>query len=203
MPKEQQPVESVELQAVKDTTITAKQSDIIDGLALERARTNGDPFDQYLLAMDTERVRGWYVRHGYFRAQVTGDIVPAGHAVKVVFKIDEGKRSKLTRVEIGGLPDDPVVDKDEIRSIIKLQDGDWFDYDVFDRAKGELTSALARYGYPKAHLDMSVAADQVRDEAIIRLTYRPGPLCTFGPITIEGTSEVLCATACRCAPKAW
>jgi len=191
LPKGQQSVAAIELQAAKDTKITAKRADIVDGLALERARVNGDPFDQYLLAVDTERVRGWYVRKGYFRAQVTADVVPQGNAMKVVFKIDEGKRSHLTRVEIGGLPDDKTIDVQAIRDTIKLKDGDWFDYDVFDLAKGELTNVLARWGYPKAHVDMSVAADQVRDEAIIRLTFRPGPLCTFGPITIEGTSEVL------------
>lgn len=195
LPKGEQRVAAIELQATEDTKLTTKRAMVVDGLALERARRNGDPFDQYLLAMDTERVRGFYVRKGYFRAQVTSDLVPEGDAVKVVFKIDEGKRSHLTRVEIGGLPDDPHIKVGDIRSIIKLDDGAWFDYDAFDLAKGELESALGRYGYPKAHLDASVAADQVTDEAIIRLTYRPGPLCTFGQITLEGVDGLLADAA--------
>src|SRR5262249_27872549 len=52
-------------------------------------------------------------------------------------------------------------------------------------------SELARHGYPRAHLDASVAADQVTDEAIIRLTYTPGPRCTFGPITLAGVDGEL------------
>ncbi len=189
-------MDSISLEAVHGTKITVSQSDLVGGLALERARRVGEPFDRYLLAIDQERVRGWYVRHGFFRVQVQADIEQRGpDAVHVIFHIDEGHQAHLARVEIAGLPDDPDVDRAAIRKLIKLDDGATFDYDAFDLAKPALADALGRWGYAKAELDASVAADQVTDEAIIRLEYTSGPRCTIGAITLTGIDGDLAAAA--------
>jgi translocation and assembly module TamA len=187
---------AVDIEAVKGTQITVNRATLTDGLALERARRRNEPFERYLLQVDEARVRGWYVRHGFFRAQVHAEAEEKGtDVVRVVFHVDEGHRAKLKKVEIAGLPNDPNVDRDEIRAIIKLEDGKPFDYDAFDLAKTDLAAVLGRWGYAKAKFTASVAADQVTDEATIRLEYTPGPRCTFGKVTLLGVDGKLATSA--------
>jgi len=191
-------VASVAIEPVSGSKITVSKSDITDGLALERARRRGEPFERYLLAIDEQRVHGWYVRHGFFRAQVHADAAEQKakkDAVDVVFRADEGKRAKLARVEIAGLPTDADVDagalRSEIRKLIPIDDGGTFDYDAVDKVRDQLRNALGAHGYARAHLTSSIAADQVTDEAIVRLEYTAGPRCKFGRITVKGVEGPL------------
>jgi outer membrane translocation and assembly module TamA len=192
LPAGQQRITDVEIKPVVPTKITASKGDLLGGLALERARRVGDPFDRYLLAIDEQRLRSWYVRNGYFRAQVQGDVKDHGRdAVDVAFRVDEGPRALLARVEITGLPDDPKVDAADLRKLIALDDGAPFDYATYDLAKPALTAALARDGYPRARVDLRVDADLDHNAAIIQVAFTPGPRCRFGAITIKGVDGPL------------
>jgi hypothetical protein len=66
---------------------------------------------------------------------------------------------------------------------------------VYDAAKPKIDAVLARWGYPKGHVDIHVDADLVNDKATIVVAFDPGPLCTFGPITIKGTDGALADAA--------
>jgi outer membrane protein assembly factor BamA len=159
---------------------------LLDGLSLTRAGKAGQDFDPYLVALDEERVRGFYFRHGYFRAAVRSRFDERGKRVEVTFDINEGPRAKLTRVEMTGLPDDPEIDREALREAIPIADGEPFDYKVYDEAKPQLVRLMERAGYARARVEASVAADRVRDEAIIKIEFQPGPLCTFGEIELRG-----------------
>lgn len=172
---------------------------LLGGLSLRRARAAGQGFDPYLVAVDEDRLRGYYLRHGFFRAEVRSQFDEKGDVVDVRFEIDEGPRAELARVEIAGLPDDPHVDVDalreQIRRVIPIADGETFDYEKYDDAKPQLLAPLERVGYAHARVEPSVAADRVRAEAIIRLEYEPGPLCEFGEVTLEGVEGELADAA--------
>jgi translocation and assembly module TamA len=165
---------------------------LLDGLALTRQREAGQEFDPYLVGQDAERVRGYYLRHGYFRAQVTPSVDQHGNTVDIVYKVQEGPLARLKRVEIAGLPpDDTHVKAEDIRKLIPLDDGQPFDYEPYDKARPLLVGALERAGYAYARVEAKVAADVIRDEAIIRLEFTPGPLCTFGEVRVHGVKGEL------------
>lgn len=159
-------------------------STLLEGLTLTRLRAARQGFDPYLVAIDEDRLRGFYLRRGHFRADVRSRIREHGREVDVLFQITEGPRARLARVEITGLPAD--VEPDTIRDLIPIADGDLFDYRIYDEVKPRLVAGLERAGYARARLESTVAADRVRHEAIIRLEFEPGPLCEFGDVELLG-----------------
>ncbi len=187
------PVRSVSIVAAAGTSLTADLGTLRDGLALELARRRGEPFERYQLVADRDRLHGWYVRHGWFNAEVVSDSARDAGAIDVRFEITEGPRGTLRRVDVQGLPAD--VDAAAVRALVPLADGAQFDYEVYDLAKPSLTAALERAGYPHARVEAAVLADQTRHDVIIQLRYTPGPRSVFGEVRLSGIDGELAAAA--------
>ena len=179
------------IQAIRFEGNHAIDSDTLrSGLALEEVRGHGGAPDPYLVTQDRERVRGIYVRRGYFEVDIHSRVERHGEAVTVVYKVDEGRRA-VTKVEITGLPEDPELPLSRVRKRLPLHDGEPFSYDAYDHAKGQLLQVVEDAGYAHAHLDARVLVDRTRNEAIVQLHYTPGVKCRFGEITITGAPPVL------------
>lgn len=175
-------------------------STLLDGLALTEARERGEPLEPYLINVDADRVRGYYVRQGYFAVDVRPKLTEKGGRAAVTFAVVEGPRATLTRVEVIGLPEDPQITPDRVRALVDMADGAPFDYKRYEDARPRVLAALDRVGYARATMKASVIADRVRDEAIIRFEIEPGPKCRFGEITIVGVEGRLAdATRARLA----
>ncbi len=171
------------------------RGDLLDGLASVRARDLGRPFEPSLVREDRARLRGQYVRRGYFAADVEFDIERKGRVFEVVFQVTEGPRAQLAGVTITGLP--PDVDADELRQQIPLRDGAPFDYAPFDLAKPALVDQLAEHGYAHARVDATVDADQHQAKARIRLDVDAGAKARFGEVTVTGVEGPLAEAARR------
>jgi translocation and assembly module TamA len=163
-----------------------EESDLISRLALHRAQQEGRAADPYQLQQDTERVRGALLRLGFFKVDVKARTDHEGKAQIVVLTVALGPRSK-THVTIDGLPPDvPLAD---VRKLLPLDDGDPFDYDVYDDAKQPMLERVQNAGYARARLDDSrVVADLEHDVANVRIAFDPGVRCTFGEPKISGAS---------------
>jgi translocation and assembly module TamA len=157
-----------------------------DGLAIVRAKELGQSFAAYMVALDRQRIQGFYDRRGYFSATVTSKLDRTPERVDVSFTIVEGPRAKLARVDIIGLPPEAPITAAELRRRLPLGDGDGFDYETYDLARPSLVTALQNEGYASARVSGLVLADRERSEAVLRLTVDLGPLSTFGPVTVEG-----------------
>jgi len=158
-------------------------SDLRDGLSLEAARGEGGGLDPYELELDTRRIRGAYLKLGYFDVKVTSRMVRDDDAITIVFDIVEGPRS-TTLVSIQGLPTD--VPEERARAVVALADGDPFDYVKYDEAKLPLEKLLQDSGYAHEKLEATVVADRKRQHAAVRYLFEPGPRAMFGKITIQG-----------------
>ena len=163
---------------------------LIEGLSLTRLSAAGQGFDPYIVALDEDRVRGFYLVHGHFAAEVSSRFEERDGVIEVVFIVDEGPRAKLTRIDVAGLPEDPEFPpaelRDELEELIPIEIGDPFVYEPYEEVKPRLVAVLQRAGYCHARLEATVAADRVRHEAIIRLEFEPGQVCFFGEVTLEG-----------------
>lgn len=160
--------------------------DLLPRLALQRTADAERALDPFVLANDVKRIRGAYVRLGYFSVDIKPRLDRVGQAITVVFVITEGPRAK-TRVELIGLPtDNPAVAPGKLRKLVELKEGDPFDYDVYDDAKTTLLGAIQDEGYAHAQVGATVIADKASGEAIARYVFDPGPVCTFGKIEISG-----------------
>ena len=162
--------------------------DLLDGIALSRVRDQGGAIDPYQLTVDTDRIRAAFLKLGFFEVDVQTKVDVAQNVQTIHFLIKEGKRA-TTKVVISGLPDDVALE--DARKLIKLDEGEPFDYDAYDDAKDELVAMLENEGYAHAALDAQVIADHVHAEATIQLLFDAGPKCKFGPIEIVGVDPTL------------
>jgi translocation and assembly module TamA len=171
-------------QQVKDRHLTS-------GLALKRAKKRNRPPDQYLVQLDQERIRGEYLRRGFFGIDVRSRVERAGDAATVIYTVEEGQRA-ATRVVITGLPEhDPDLPMSRVRAVLPLADGESFNYQVYEEAKPRLLGVAQDAGYAHARLESTVYADRANRLAIVQLDYNLGPKCKFGPVEITGVSGEL------------
>jgi outer membrane protein insertion porin family len=160
-------------------------SALLTGLALHRTQKEARALDPYLVQVDADRLRGQYMRAGYFDIDVQARVERKGDASTVTYTIQEGKRA-TTRVIIKGLPDDPGLSLQKVREALPLTDGAPFDYDKYDLAKVRLLGVVQDAGYAHAKLDATVNGDSATHTATIELAYSPGPKCAFGKVMIAG-----------------
>jgi len=165
-------------QQVKDGHLTS-------GLALKRAKKRNRPPDQYLVQLDRDRIRGEYLRRGFFGIDVRSRVERAGDAATVIYTVEEGQRA-ATRVVITGIPEDPDLPLAKVRAVLPLEDGALFNYQVYEEAKPRLLGVAQDAGYAHARLESTVYADRANRLAIVQLDYNLGPKCKFGPVEIAG-----------------
>lgn len=161
---------------------------LVTGLALRRTQKRGRALDPYVIQLDAERIRGEYLREGFFGIAVRSRVERAGDAVTVIYSVDEGRRA-TTKVEIRGIADGEL--HEVVRAQLKLVDGAPFDYAVYEAAKAPLLIAAENAGYAHARLDASVYADGAANVALVRLDYDLGPKSTFGTVDITGVDDDL------------
>lgn len=162
-------------------------SDIMDGLGIQRAKSRGLPFARYLVSLDRRRIEGFYLRHGFLSATVESEVKERGTLRDVTFTIVEGPRAKLAAIDVIGLP--PDVDPDILRRKIGLEDGAPFDYTKYDLVRPTLPQLVEAKGYARVKLTSLVIADRVKNTVTIRLTVDPGPKSVFGKVTIAGVER--------------
>jgi len=166
-----------------------KSKTLVAGLALRRTQKRGRSPDPYLVAVDADRIRGEYLRKGYFSVDVRSRVERQGDAATVTYTVEEGERA-TTRVVISGLPDDPQL-VTKVREQLPLREGKPFDYAVYEQAKEPLIRVVEDAGYAHAKLDATVNADRANREAIVQLDFATGPKCTFGTVEITGVDGAL------------
>lgn len=160
------------------------------GLALRRTETRGRAPDPYTVGLDADRIRGEYLRKGYFDVDVRSRTDRKGDATTVVYAVEEGVRS-TTKVEILGLPASEPELAEKVRAALPLIEGAPFDYEKYDLAKDALEHVLEDAGYAYVTLVPQVIADRANHTAIVQLFYTPGPKCTFRPVDIVGVEGPL------------
>ncbi|HEY4178353.1 MAG TPA: POTRA domain-containing protein [Kofleriaceae bacterium] len=179
--------------------------EIAPGLAIDRQRrdksTNrvGRQVDTYQLTVDVERVRAAYLKLGFFDATVAARIDTQGMMQTVVFVVHEGPRSK-TKVEITGLPSE--IPLEDARDLVKVDDGEPFDYAIYDAAKEPIQKLVENAGYAQVQIEAVVLADRANHMATVRFTIAPGSRSTFGEISIAGAGSLTEAIRGRLTFKA-
>lgn len=96
----------------------------------------GDGYSSKKMRDDIKMIRSYYGSRGYADASIVPDIRDAGpNQVNIVYRITEGSRYRVGRVNIGG--NTKTQDK-VIRREMPLKPGDWFNSVELDTAKARL-----------------------------------------------------------------
>ncbi len=146
-------------------------------------------FDPRELRTDVARIRVFYYRQGYRRAQVDTSIVRSDGQVEVTFKIDEGQPVVVRGLEVQGLGG--LADSAAIISEMQLEVSQPFSEVALTASVEAMERGLQNRGYADAVIlrSASIPSDDSLS-AFVTLRAELGPLSRIGVIDIEGAVEV-------------
>lgn len=114
-----------------------------------------EPYTERKVQQDVERLRLYYRRKGFRDAEVElvgVDFAPDGEDVDLTFLIDEGERYRVASVEVRPIAPNgrstPYHDGEELRALIKIKAGDYYDRDQINLDKRALEKFYGKRGHP-------------------------------------------------------
>ncbi len=152
----------------------------------------GVPLDEAVLRNDLERIETFYKSQGFYEARVLSHrlIQLGGREVILEITLDEGLPVMVDRVEltVDGDPTGPW--HDDLLAAIPLKPGRRFTTPDFEETEKTVRHFLSLWGYPRADVRTGGTIDKEAKKAHIQVEVTLGPLCTFGPVRVEGNRRV-------------
>jgi outer membrane protein insertion porin family/translocation and assembly module TamA len=141
------------------------------------------------LRTDVARLRVFYFRRGYRRAEVDTTLLRDDGRVDVIFRIHEGEPVVVRKLEIN-VPGEPIDDV-RLEREVRLREGEPFSEVALSGARDAIERELRNRGYPQAAvlLEATIPEDDTLG-AFVVLRVEPGPRATFGRIDVQGTANV-------------
>jgi outer membrane protein insertion porin family len=141
------------------------------------------------LEADVERLTAIYRVNGFYHGKITPRVKTANGQVEVTLTVKEGPWVKVTEEEVNIAPTTPPVDLSALQGKWPLKPGDRFVEKTYDAFKRLYLDYLLDHGYPRARVEGRVLLDEEKNTAEINITVKPGPLCYFGEVRIQGGPE--------------
>lgn len=143
--------------------------------------------DSNELPRDVYRLRVLYHNAGFYDAQVDTTVTPLGpNAVRVTFRINEGKPIIIDSLGVEGLDSVPV--RGRVLAGLWSAPGRRFDQGRLQADMDTIVARLQNNGYPLASIIRNY--DLRRDSLLVRVTLTaiPGPRARFGHIAIADSA---------------
>ncbi|MEO0459729.1 MAG: BamA/TamA family outer membrane protein [Myxococcota bacterium] len=136
-----------------------------------------------LIEDDRARIRVYYHRQGYFAVEIPSpEISSNGREVTIVYRVREGPRFRIRRLDIDSLEGSGVRSEDHL----SLRAGEGFNYDDFEQGIQRLRGALRRASYYDANVDGSVEVDLEQRAVDVQYRVEPGRKKTIDRVTAVG-----------------
>jgi outer membrane protein insertion porin family len=154
--------------------------------------SSDDNYDPDRLTYDRELMRKFYLSEGYadFRVvSAVAELAPARDGFFITFTIEEGERYRFGKIDVTNqLPD---VKTDDLRALLTVAQGDWYNADQVDKTIAALTDALGNRGY--AFVDIQPRIKRNADTHTIDVTFdiKEGPRVYVERIDITGNVRTL------------
>ena len=185
---------------VAEVNVTGNESfgddELVEGLAT-RPPSGLWPFrtvtlyDPLALELDRQRLESYYQKRGFFSAKVERVAVTEGEdVVAVKIDVDEGAPTRVTAVNVQGLPNGSSVTTEDVRDAVGLGAGQRFSYETFALATSAVRDLLVAQGYAYAEADVEARVDRDQHTAAIDVDIEPGPLVHFGDTKFVGLDRV-------------
>lgn len=150
------------------------------------------PFHEKVFAEDLKRIPEFYKSQGFYHMRLLSDAVlrVGGENVKIIIRLHEGPPVTVSRINLS--IDGPCPEKwrKGLLRIIPLKVGKRFTTPGYRDIEKFAGIFLAARGYPKAKIEMRALVNKATNRATVTVGIRVGPVCTFGPIRVEGNRSV-------------
>jgi outer membrane protein insertion porin family len=151
-----------------------------------------DTYDPDRLALDRELLRRFYLSEGYADFRVlssVAELTPDREGFLITFTIEEGERYRIGDIEVtSGLKG---LDADDVRGVIELNEGDWYDADAIEKSIDALETAVGDRGYAFVDVDPRVERDRDEREVDISFAIDEGRRVFVERIDITGNVRTL------------
>ena len=155
----------------------------------------GRPVDPAAVATVMTRIDSVYQANGFYLAQVKPETTTVGDKVKLLFRVDEGRRLAISGVDIIG---DTQLPAPAIVKVMKVKpEGFWwwrkgaFDEDKYAGDLGERIPTLyAKNGFVDFQfLKDTLLIDRNRGKGLVQLTVNEGKRYTVGAFAVDGNKH--------------
>ncbi len=149
-------------------------------------------FNEEVLIDDMVRIKRLYASHGYYDAEATYELKynNDNSRVEITINIKEGEPVILTQLSITYQGDLTEETKKDIDKAIPLKVDKVFSPTGYQQTKGAIEEILSNEGHPKAVVQGEALVNRKEKWAKTTFVVKPGPIYTFGTVTVEGNVEV-------------
>ena len=157
-----------------------------------RFLTADDIYDPDRLTFDRELLRRFYLSNGYADFRVVSaiaELAPNRDGFFITFTIEEGERYRFGKIDVAAKLRD--LSSDQLKGLIKVKNGDWYNADVVKNVVLNLTDAVSTLGY--AFVDIRPRVKRKKKERVIDITFRvrEGPRVFVERIDITGNVRTI------------
>ncbi|HYM02086.1 MAG TPA: outer membrane protein assembly factor BamA [Stellaceae bacterium] len=154
--------------------------------------SSDDNYDPDRLTYDRELLRKFYLSQGYadFRvSSAVAELTPSRDGFVITFTIDEGQRYHFGTLDLVNAIKE--VSTADLKAVVPLQPGDWYNADQVDKTITSLTEALGNRGY--AFVDIQPRVKRNPETRTIDVTFdvKEGPRVFVERIDITGNVRTL------------
>lgn len=148
-------------------------------------------FTEKKLERGINQIQQLYQQEGYYQTLINQQISEKNDRVLITISIKEGRRVKVGQINFGLLESEETNGlKTELRRLITLQEGNWFNLEEYEKSKTKILEYLANSGYPRAKLTSRVFIYTQKNRARIQFTIQIGSFTQFGKIKLSGNKTI-------------
>jgi outer membrane protein insertion porin family len=154
--------------------------------------STADNYDPDRLTYDRELLRKFYLSEGYADFRVVSaiaELTPQRDGFLITFTIEEGERYKFGKIDVmSAIKDVPAA---ELKPLVTVRQGDWYNADQVDKTISALTDALGNRGYAFIQIEPRVKRDPVKHTIDVSFDVKEGPRVYVERIDITGNVRTL------------
>ncbi len=154
--------------------------------------TSNDTYDPDRLAYDQQKLRQFYLTHGYADFRVVSqvaELTPDKKDFIVTYVLDEGERYKFGKVDLESQIRD--IKPKEFRSLIPIKTGDWYDAQKIENTVESLTETAGLLGYAFADVRPNFDRDKEKHEMNVTFAIGEAPRVYVERVQINGNTTTL------------
>ena len=149
--------------------------------------TSAGNYNREKLNQDAAFLFGFYHNSGYANARVGEPLVEfKKNSIEVTFKIHEGKRFKVGRVDLSG---DLIFKKEKLMKDLKITGKEYYNREVIRSDMLAVTDVYSDEGYAFADISPDISENQENETVDITYKVNKGKQVYFEKITIRGNTK--------------
>lgn len=146
-------------------------------------------YKQEMFERDVQILRFFYYNQGYVQAKVDRPqvtVTPDKKNIYITIRVEEGEQYHVGEVDFAG---DILFPKDELQSLITIDENGVFAYDILQKDIGELTAKYGDLGYAYANVIPRTRFNDKERKVDLVFEFDKGSKVYFGKINVIGNSK--------------